>query len=174
MNVRFILELERALKEELWRHLLRENSHREEAAFLFCKKEIVGEKRMVFSILDSELLQRADFAAQHADHLELSDSARVRIIKRAHVLEACLVEVHSHPWRFPAEFSAYDRAGLRETVPHMRWRLKERPYLAVVVAVTSYDALVWALDGRQPEPLSIRVDGEQLTPTGLSVGGWDE
>jgi hypothetical protein len=84
-----------------------------------------------------------------------------------------VVEIQSHPWDWPAEFSLSDRGGLEETVPHMRWRLKERPYLAVVVALTSYDALVWALDGQEPAALVVEVEGERLLPTGLSVGGWN-
>jgi hypothetical protein len=128
---------------------------------------------MVFDIIEHALLEHRDFAAQYSDYLELADEARVRIIKHAHALKACLVEIHSHPWTWPAEFSPSDRAGLKETVPHMRWRLKERPYLAVVVAQTSYDALVWALAGDEPAPLVVEVDGERLLPTGRSLGGWN-
>jgi hypothetical protein len=55
----------------------------------------------------------------------------------------------------------------------MRWRLKERPYLAVVVALTSYDALVWALGGEEAETLVVEVNGERLLATGRSLGSWN-
>lgn len=168
----YILKINDRLKNELWRHLLPDGSHHEQAAFVYCAFAIAGDE-MIFEVVEHELLEGRDFAAQHSDYLELTDEARLRIIKRAHALEACVVEIHSHPWDWPAEFSLSDRAGLEETVPHMRWRLKERPYLAVVVALTSHDALVWALGGEEPAPLILEVDGERLSATGLSLGGWN-
>ncbi len=168
----YILKLDGRLKDVLWRHLLPDGSHREQAAFLYTAQTTAGEN-VVFDVVDRELLERRDFAAQHSDYLELADEARVRIIKRAHALNACIVELHSHPRKWPAEFSLSDRAGLKETVPHMRWRLKARPYLAIVVALTSYDALVWALDGDEPEALVVEVDRERLLPTGRSLGSWN-
>ena len=80
------------------------------------------------------------------DYFELTDEARIGLIKRAHVLQASLAEFHSHLSPWPAAFSLSDRMGLKETVPHMRWRLKRRPYLAVVVAPSGFDALVWSRD----------------------------
>ena len=53
---------------------------------------------------------------------------------------ASLVEMHSHIGPWPAGFSYADRLGLQETVPHMWWRLKKRPYLALVVTNCSFDA----------------------------------
>lgn len=168
----YILKLDACLKDELWRHLVPDGSRCEQAAFLYSAHTIMGDD-VVFDVVGHELLGRRDFAAQDSDYLELADEARIRIIKRAHVLNGCLVELHSHPWDWPAEFSPSDRAGLNETVPHMRWRLKERPYLAIVVALTSYDALVWTLRGDKPAPLVVEVDGERLAPTGRSLGNWN-
>jgi hypothetical protein len=173
VTVNYILKLDARLKDALWRHLLPDDSHREQAAFLYATQTTVGDD-LVFDVVAHELLERSDFAAQYSDYIELADEARVRIIKRAHALNACLVELHSHPWDWPAEFSLSDRTGLKETVPHVRWRLKERPYLAVVVALTSYDALVWALGGGDPERLLVEVDGERLLPTGRSLESWND
>lgn len=103
----------------------------------------------------------------------MADRTRAALIKRAHDLDASLVELHSHPGPWPAAFSYADRMGLRETVPHMWWRLKKRPYLAFVVASSSFDALVW-LDGpKMPRRLDGLVVGERfLRPTNFSLRGW--
>lgn len=172
MTVNYILKVDAGLKDELWRHLLPDGSRREQAAFLYTAQTIAGED-VAFEVIQCELLERGDFAAQYSDYLELTDEARVRILKSAHALNACLVELHSHPWDWPAEFSLSDRAGLKETVPRVRWRLKERPYLAIVVALTSYDALVWAFHGDEPAPLALEVDSVRLLPTGRSYGSWN-
>jgi hypothetical protein len=170
--VRYILKLDARLKAELWGHLLPDDLHCEQAAFLYAAQAAGGDE-VAFDVVAHELLARSDFAAQYSDYLELADEARARIIKRAHGLNACIVEIHSHASDRPAEFSLSDRWGLKETVPHVRWRLKERPYLAVVVALSSYDALVWALGGDEPELLFLEVDGERLSPTGRSLRSWN-
>jgi len=168
----YILSLSPRLKDELWRHLLPEDSYCEQAAFLYATHATIGDD-MVFDVVAHELLENDDFTAQCSDYLELADEARARIIKRAYAVNGCIVEIHSHPWGdSPAEFSVSDRVGLKQTVPHVRWRLMERPYLALVVGLFSYDALIWAL-GDQPAPLVVQVGRERLLPTGRSLGSWD-
>ncbi len=55
----------------------------------------------------------------------------------------------------------------------MRWRLKNRPYIALVFAARGFDALVWLDDAKAPYPLNALLVGEkQLLPTNLSLGGW--
>ena len=156
----------------LWSHLLPDDTRNEQAAFLFCRtaRNLDG---LVFEAVDHALLGPADFAAQFEDYIELTDAARIGLIKRAHRSETALAELHSHPGPWPAAFSLSDRKGLRETVPHMRWRLKRRPYLAIVVAPSGFDALVWSQDANVPKPLSgIDVDGTFMTPTNNSLEGW--
>lgn len=169
------LKLAPDFKEALWTHLLPCSTTREQAAFLFCTTRAV-DGGLEFEAIDHRLLNPADFAAQYDDYIELSDAARIALIKKAHALEASLVEMHSHPGPLPAAFSWSDRAGLKDTVPHMRWRLKKRPYLAIVVAPSGYDALVWAQDAKIPEPLAgIDLgDGALLRPTNASLKGWGE
>ena len=169
-----ILKLDKDLQSRLWSHLLRKDTMREQAAFLFCMTE-PADDGISFVAVDQVFLGPEDFVAQHTDYLELMDETRIRLIKRAHVLEASLAELHSHPGPWPAAFSLSDRTGLKETVPHMRWRLQERPYLAVVVAPSGFDALVWSRHARIPEPLTgIDVGGEFMTPTNFSLGGWGD
>jgi len=167
------LNLSADLHDRLWSHLLPKTTKREQAAFLFCRTEVLGAD-LTFEPVDHVLLSEAYFAAQYTDYMELTDEARIGLIKRAHALKASLVEFHSHPGPWPAAFSLSDRAGLQETVPHMRWRLKKRPYLAIVVAPSGFDALVWRDGGKFPESLAaIDVEGTAMTPTNASLEGWD-
>jgi hypothetical protein len=158
----------------LWAHLLPPHSRREQAAFLFCGVRLEA-GTTVFEVKDTALLVPGDFAAQYNDYIEITDECRIGLIKRAHSLGAALAEFHSHPGPWPAAFSMSDRFGLKETVPHMRWRLKGQPYLAVVVAPSGFDALVWLADSPAPSPLSgIRVGLMTHVPTNASLEGWDD
>lgn len=168
------LKLDKSLQRRLWYHLLRKDTMREQAAFLFLMTKPV-DNGLKFEAVDQAFLGPDDFIAQHTDYFELTDEIRIRLIKRAHILGASLAEFHSHLGPWPAVFSLSDRMGLKETVPHMRWRLQKRPYLAVVVAPSGFDALIWSGDGRIPEPLAgIDVGSELMTPTNLSLEGWDD
>lgn len=170
--MRVLLELEPALHEDLLGHLLGQPGHQEQAAFLF----VTGRKgggETVFQVADSYKAKPADFASQEGDYLELADGTRAGLIKRAHDLGASVVEMHSHPGPYPAAFSIADRYGLRETVPHMWWRLKASPYLAIVVASSGFDALLWLDNPKVPRPLDgLMVDGTLLEPTNNSLRGW--
>ena len=167
-----ILKLTAPLQRDLWSHLLPGNTLSEQAAFLFCETTGCG-AGVTFVALDHTLLSEEDFAVHHEDYLELTDAARIGMIKRAYMLNASLVELHSHPVPWPAAFSLADRIGLQETVPHMRWRLKKRPYAAIVVAPSGFDALVWHRDGNVPDPLSaIDAGGRLMSPTNASLEGW--
>jgi|APTNR8051073442_1049403.scaffolds.fasta_scaffold14371_5 proteasome lid subunit RPN8/RPN11 len=162
------------LRAALWAHLLPEDSRREQAAFLFCRSTVDG-GNLALEAIEAAFLAASDFAAQYSDYIELTDECRIGLIKRAHTLGAALAEFHSHPGPWPAGFSPSDRRGLMETVPHMRWRLPGRPYLAVVVAPSGFDALIW-LDGQKiPQPLAgIRVGGRVYAPANASLEGWDD
>lgn len=167
-----ILKLPVGLFEDLMGHLLPGRSAREEAAFLFVSHNEQGDAD-TFEVLASEKLQHADFSVHSGDSIELADSARTRLIKRAHDLKASLVEFHSHPGPWPAGFSEADRIGLRETVPHMFWRLENRPYIAIVVARTGFDALLWIDNPQRPRPLDAMLAGDRLLlPTNNSLGEW--
>lgn len=167
-----ILALSPSKKRDLWTHLLPQNSLQEQAAFLFCKRRTIDD-RSVFTPVEMALLEPDDFAAQQDDYLELTDACRIRLIKRAHSLGASLVELHSHPRSQKISFSRSDRIGLQETVSHMRWRLKNCPYIAVVVGPCGFDALVWTDQSTVPGPLAgIRVGTALYEPTNASLDGW--
>lgn len=158
--------------EDLLAHLLPSNQRVEEAVFAFVQaKQLPGEVRLEF--VEAEKLFPKDFAVQHKIYLELTDVTRRRLIKRAHDLKASIIEMHSHVGEWPAEFSSSDRAGLKETVPHMWWRLQKRPYGAIVVANDTFDALMWVANPEDPEKLHVLVAGTRtLRPTNNSIGDW--
>ena len=157
---------------QLRAHLLSNQGWREQAAFLFARADLCKESAS-FDVIETRKFSDGDFEIQRGDYLELSNSARAEVIKRAHDLGVSLIEIHSHLGPWPAAFSIADRAGLRETVPHMWWRLKKRPYIALVVTKTDFDALVWLDNPTVPRPLDAWDAGHQtLLPTNNSLGGW--
>lgn len=157
---------------QLRAHLFPKRGWQEQAAFLFATAER-SKEWVSFEVVETRTLSDGDFVTQRGDYLELSDNTRAGVIKRAHDLGASLIEIHSHLGPWPAAFSIADRAGLRETVPHMWWRLKGKPYIALVVTKTDFDALVWLDNPTVPRPLDAWDAGQQtFVPTNNSLGGW--
>ncbi len=76
-------------------------------------------------------------------HVSLPDETRSAIIQWAFAENACLIEAHSHGRWGPAAFSGYDLQNLKEWVPHLWWRLRNRPYAAIVTSNRDLDALAW-------------------------------
>jgi hypothetical protein len=159
--------------DELMAHLLPTHSEEEQAAFLFARA-VRGDHRVTCEVMETQKLGPGDFDIQQGDFLELTDATRAGLIKRAHDLETSLVELHSHAGPGLACFSFPDREGLKETVRHMWWRLKKRPYLAIVVASSGFDALLWLENPRVPRALDGILAGKRLLrPTNRSLGGWE-
>lgn len=170
--MRTLLKLPAGVYEDLLDHLLPIGGEFEEAAFVFASTEETGNV-VSFNFLEMAKLKPINFAARHNNYLELKETTRARLIKRAHDLKASMIELHSHIGPYPAVFSLSDRCGLKETVPHMWWRLSYRPYAAVVVTCESFDALVWVRNPHSPAPLDELVAGERiLRPTNNSFEGW--
>lgn len=150
-------------------HLLPNGGRDEQAAFVFARVE-KDRENIAFIFFEWDAISRSEFEHQSAFHLELGDETRARLIKKAHDLQCSLIEFHSHPGPWPAQFSASDFHGLAEFVPHVWWRLKTRPYAAIVVSPTGFDALAWISSPREPQGLTaIDLEGRHLTPTGLSL-----
>jgi len=126
-------------------------------------------KAEIFEHVDWYPIPQDGFLVRSRYYFELTDEARARVIKRAHDLGASLVEFHSHAGSWPAAFSASDLFGFQEFVPHIWWRLKGKPYLAIVVTRTGFDGLAWLTDPQSPQHVDgIVVDGSVLIPTQLS------
>src|SRR5207253_2261676 len=92
------------------------------------------------------------------------------LIKWAWDRDACLVEAHSHPRGDPARLSPSDFHGLAEWVPHLWWRLRGRPYAALVFGDATVDGLAWVDGAGRPEPIRElhTTDGRSVFCTGLS------
>ena len=155
------------------RHLLPCWHRVEEAAFLYAMPT-----KDAFDYLEWFPVPASGFVSRSSYHLELNDDTRAKVIKRAHDLGASIVELHSHVGWERARFSPSDLAGFREFVPHVLWRLKHLPYLAVVMTRTGFDGFAWKGSPNAPERLQgIRVGSRLLTPTKLSPfpdHGYDE
>lgn len=162
-----ILTLPKEVHAALWAHLM-DQSPFEEAAFSYMREDSLKEAD-AYQYIEWYPVPPSGFTSRSGFHLELTDDTRALVIKRAHDLGASLVEFHSHTGHWPPAFSPSDLAGFREFVPHVWWRLKRRPYLAVVVGHSGFDGLAWVTDAHRPARLGgIRVNGELLMPTGLS------
>ena len=158
---------------EIWEHLLPKGALIESAAFIFAKYS-KSNHLLLLTAQDFFLLEQDDFKEQHDDYIELFGETRISIIKKAHQTNTALIELHSHPFNssWSAAFSLADMSGFKETVPHMWWRLPDRPYAAIVLAPRGFDSLVWWKDPHSPSYLTaLRVDGELLQPTNMTVGG---
>ena len=163
------LRMNEGAYQKIWDHLLPVMERRERAGFLFVDIER-EDNAIVFGELEWFAIPPEGFVARTARHFELRDSLLAYVIKRAHDLDASIVEMHSHPLSKQACFSPFDQDGFREIVPHVRWRLKGKPYGAIVVARTSFDGLVWLDDDNVPNHIGgIIVDGVTQEPTRLSA-----
>lgn len=142
------VELQETVLQAIKQHLFGRGLDREQGGFLLCSA--TAEDAVVFTAMQWIPLMPNDYVYHDIDYLEMRDETRARLIKSAHDARAALVEVHSHPWPRPACFSPADLQGLAEFVPHIRWRLKQRPYGALVFGTTSFDGLAWQGDDSQP------------------------
>lgn len=163
-----------ALLDRLRQHLFPRGGVCEEAAFLFARNGPVG-RADVLDVFESELIAPAGFTSRSRYYLELSDATRAALIKRAHDLSASLIECHSHPGQRQACFSWSDLHGFDEFVPHVMWRLKDRPYAAIVMASDTFDGLVWSTADAGSEAIrAITTERGELLPTGLTSLNWSE
>jgi hypothetical protein len=139
----------------------------EEVAFLFTEPPAAHAPLRVREIYR---VPPDGFDFQSNYHVALTDETRAHVIKRAHDLTACLVEAHSHGEAPIACFSASDLDGFRDWVPHVRWRLRRRPYVALVFAGEQFDALLWNDDAEGPQPVTaLQIDGRPpRRPSGLT------
>ena len=164
MTARVVVNVPERIYRKVRRHLLPLWHRTEEAAFLYA-----APAEDTFEYLEWFPVPASGFASRSAYHLELNDETRAKVIKRAHDLGASIVELHSHLGREPARFSSSDLAGFGNFVPHVLWRLKNLPYLAIVMTRTGFDGFAWEYGPDAPERLhGIRVGSRLLAPTRLS------
>jgi len=164
-----VLHVPRGAYETLCAHLLGQRG--EAAAFIYTKpKSSDGDLRLDF--IELELVSPKDCRGGSLYGIELTDTARSRVIAKAAQLAASITEAHSHPFtRRGAMFSGIDLEGLKEFVPHVWWRLRGGPYAALVFGQRDFDALVWVASPDNPLGLSALAldDGRTLKPTGRTT-----
>ncbi len=142
-----VLALPRLTYEAALAHL----SRRPEQVGFFLADWDVAQQQFVISnwrpLSAKDLEYRSDF------HVSLKDHIRPRIIKWAWDNDASLVEAHSHGEFGAAMFSPSDLSGFEEWVPHVRWRLRGKPYAAIVTAGDTFDGLAWVDSSAHPQKL---------------------
>lgn len=127
------------------------------------------EERRAFLLREWRAMPREAFEFQSAYRVALRDEMRPEVIKWAWDAGASLVEAHSHINDGIASFSPSDLYGFDEWVPHVRWRLRERPYAAIVIAGDTFDALAW-IDRDIPEQVTqLIVDDEVHAATARTL-----
>lgn len=155
----------------IWGHLLSEASEGESSGFLFVQRSPERDG-FHFSPVDWYPVPPEGYEVRTDIHFELTERVRRHIIKKAHDLGASIVEFHCHRGPWPACFSESDLLGLGEFVPHVWWRLRGRPYMAIVVTDRDFDCLAWITDPSTPQPLSgLVVEDSMLKATNLSWMG---
>lgn len=172
-NTKVLVQMSGSSYEELQDHLLPDDMAAEEAAFLFARATYGGD-RLEFHVVDWYPVPHEGFVTRSLHFLELTNETRALVIRRAHELGCSLIEAHSHAGHEPAQFSASDKSGFAEFVPHVLWRLKGRPYAAIVMARASIDGLAWCEASR---PLQVKAvvlgSGRDVTATGLTLPDYD-
>ncbi len=150
------------------KHLLQDRL--EQVVFLFAEVRQEGEN-VIFDAHSYHNVLPEGFAFQDGFSVELTDEEKARVIKMAWDRRAALSEIHSHPTaRGAVRFSPSDLAGLAEFIPHVWWRLKGKPYLAVVHGAHNLDALAWTLDPHEVQGVEGVLLGETvLRPTGITL-----
>jgi hypothetical protein len=169
--VKISIDLPAVIYNDLKQHLFPMRASRpvEESAFLFALIDQNAES-LILRYADHQLVKPADYVTRSAYHLELRDEIRGQIIVKAHNLQATIIEVHSHVRQHSAQFSETDWLGFAEFVPHVMWRLKGKPYAAVVFADDTFDSLVWCNRGEDPRSLDYLAAGtDKFFPTNNSI-----
>jgi len=152
-------------------HLFPKGDRREQGGFFFCR---FHEPAQAFWVLEWMPLESADYAHQERDYLELSDSTRAGLIKKAHDMQASLVEVHCHPGQHKVAFSIADWMGFKDFVPHIRWRLANRPYAALVFGHESVDGCAWVSNQKEPVGINqIHTEKSSHATTGISINAFE-
>jgi hypothetical protein len=144
----------------------RMNDRPEEVAFMLAGQMSAA---AAFRISALRFVDGHRFAHRSEDRAEPDDEIRGEMIRWAWENGDCLVEAHSHgAMVVPASFSRFDVGQFEEWVPHVRWRLRGRPYLALVIAGDQVDGLAWI--ATHAEPIErIEVDGrDDVATTGAS------
>lgn len=157
------IEIDRSSYQDIKNFLLQDGM--EHAVFLLARQS-ENDLGLIFKIQNYRLVSNEEIDSSSHD-LRLKDKAQSKIVKWAWDNKACLIEIHSHPFtQKGVGFSSYDLDGFKEFVPYVWWRLKGKPYIAIVQGKQDYDALVWLENPTSPKKIGgIITDSIVITPT---------
>lgn len=169
VEIHIPLELWIGLRSHLFQSTARDRNP-EEAAFGYAAVT-AAQHTTNFSVSEMHLVAPQEFELQSEYHFTLTDEALGYQIKQAWDRGLSLVEFHCHRWPDdPPQFSLSDISGFSEIVPHLFWRLKGRPYGAVLLTPRGVDAVAWIKDGEQAEAVDRIVAGHGvIKPSGLTI-----
>ncbi len=164
---RIYLKIEKSIANQVKRFLLQ--NEQEQVVFLLFS-HFYEEDKVIFEIKDTYLVPQDELNGSSYS-VKLKDDAQAKIIKWAWDKGLALGEIHSHPFsRQATAFSYSDIAGLKEFVPHVWWRLKNKPYFAMVFGKKDYDALVWLNNPNAPQRVEgILIGDVLLKPTNQTI-----
>ncbi|MET7281867.1 hypothetical protein ABZS29_26775 [Kribbella sp. NPDC005582] len=127
----------------------------------------------LWSVVDVMYLDdESDYEHQGQAGMELVDDIRPRSLQWATQLGAALIEVHSHgSGRSKTTFSTLDLRGLLDGAPRLVWRLRGRPYGAIVFGGRrDFDALVWYDERSTPVVIAeLAVEARSVQPTACAL-----
>jgi len=167
--IRSTILIPKKIYHSIHKYLFPKKIRSEQVAFIFTTVYRI-EKSIQFEFKDWYLVQPNEYEYQSLGYVELKDEMRPKIIKMAFDLDAAIVEIHSHPYSRPAMFSPSDIEGFNEFVPHVWWRLRKKPYVAIVFSKFDFDALVWIDDPKIPQQLTeILVEKQRFYPNCLTL-----
>ena len=129
------LDLPVGLREKLWSHLLQSDT--EQVAFVFAAVTTDGEDT-VLTGQDHYLASPGDFEIHSEFHVELTDEARARIIRRAWDTGTSPVEFHSHLGIVPQEAFLFS-GTIRDNIAYGREAATNADVEAAARAVGAHD-----------------------------------
>lgn len=140
-------------------HLLGDGE--EHAALLLCgQRETEGS--VTFLVRDVVLLQSEDYLDRGALHLSIAPTTLARVAKRARLLEAGVIMVHSHPFPGRVVASEIDLRTEADLCGRVLPARTGKPAAALVVGPDGVDGRVWTAAGAGPFD-RIRVLGDTIT-----------
>ena len=126
-------------------------------------------KSNIFEHLDWYPVSPDGYAVRNEFHFELTDQVRAHVIKRAHDLGASIVEVHSHGGPMAGCFFTQRSIGISRVCTACVVASEGAPLSGTGRHKAGFDGLAWIGGPDDPQRLEgIVVDGQMLTPTGLS------
>lgn len=158
--MRYVIVIPQNIERIVKAHLFQ--SEIEQGAFLFARIAESPEE-LSLTVVDHCLIPGAAWEEQSQHYIELKDSERAAIMKRARDGNFAAIECHSHPgsgkrvW-----FSPSDCIGIAEFALYGKWKLDGKPYAAMVWGESSLDAVIWNGDFAAPMQVDeVQIVGQQ-------------